>query len=131
MKTPNDLIFYHIYALGFCDSLHKNDFIEHNQNKLKLIEEKIDHIKYLGCNAVYIGPVFESTFHGYDTIDYYNIDRRLGNNLLFKELVNKFHINNVKVIVDTVFNHVGREFSAFKDVLLHRKTRNIAAGFVG
>ena len=77
----------------------------------------INHFTQLGINSIYFGPLFQSTYHGYDTIDYLKIDDRLGTNADFKQLVRKLHDNNISVIVDGVFNHVGREFWAFKDVI--------------
>ena len=74
------------------------------------------HIRSLGCNAIYIGPLFESTSHGYDTRDYKLVDRRLGDNESFKDFVKQCHDSGIRVVVDGVFNHTGREFFAFKDI---------------
>lgn len=107
-------VFYHIYPLGFCGcSEYNNDEQDYSLDK---IYEWIPHFKQLGINALYIGPVFESSKHGYDTKDYYRIDKRLGDNESFKKICNELHNNGIKVILDGVFNHVGREFWAFKDV---------------
>ena len=107
-------IFYHIYPLGFfgCEKLQTNQTV-HRINEL---EQWIGHLRSLHVNALYIGPLFASSSHGYDTIDYYEIDPRLGTNEDFKKLCQKLHENQIKVILDGVFNHVGREFWAFKDV---------------
>ena len=83
----------------------------------KIDDKWINHFTQLGINSIYFGPLFQSTYHGYDTIDYLKIDDRLGTNADFKQLVRKLHDNNISVIVDGVFNHVGREFWAFKDVI--------------
>ena len=77
--------------------------------------------KDLGCTAIYIGPLFESGSHGYDTIDYRRVDRRLGTNEEFREFVANCHARGQKVIVDGVFNHVGRDFFAFKDLQANRE----------
>lgn len=77
-------------------------------------------MKDLGINALYLGPVFESSAHGYDTADYYKIDRRLGTNEDFACIVDQLHQAGIKVILDGVFNHVGRNFWAFQDVINHR-----------
>ena len=66
--------------------------------------------------AIYIGPLFESTTHGYDTKDYKQVDRRLGDNADFAAYVKKAHELGIKVVVDGVFNHTGREFFAFRDI---------------
>ncbi|MBR5976032.1 MAG: cyclomaltodextrinase [Clostridiales bacterium] len=76
----------------------------------------IPHLEKLGVNAVYFSPVFESDTHGYNTRDYGLIDRRLGTNEDFKEVVEKLHEAGIRVVLDGVFNHVGRGFWAFHDV---------------
>ena len=86
------------------------------KNRLKKVIQFIPHLKEMKVNAVYLGPVFESTYHGYDTIDYFKIDKRLGTNEDFKELCDKLHDNDIKIVIDGVFNHVGRDFFAFKDL---------------
>ncbi len=108
--------FYHIYPLGYCGALVPNDFTSEPTGKILSVIDNIPHIKELGCNAVYFGPVFESSYHGYDTADYTKIDRRLGTNEDFKKVCDALHENGIKVILDGVFNHVGREFWAFRDV---------------
>ena len=72
-------------------------------------------------NALYLGPIFASSTHGYDTKDYKKIDRRLGTNEDFKEVCDELHKNNIKIILDGVFNHVGREFWAFKDLIENKE----------
>lgn len=74
------------------------------------------YLKKLGFGAVYLNPVFESDSHGYDTRDYRRIDRRLGTNEEFAGIVRTYHENGLKVVLDGVFNHVGRGFFAFRDV---------------
>ncbi len=113
----NDYFFYHIYPLGFCGAPKINDISAKPVKRLLKITNWIEHIKNLGVNAVYLGPVFESDKHGYDTIDYYNVDRRLGSNETLKEVTASFHKNGIKVILDGVFNHVSRKFPAFEDLL--------------
>lgn len=110
----NESVFYHIYPLGMCGAPEYNN--GEQSYSMDKIKEWIPHLKELGVNALYIGPLFESSKHGYDTKDYYKIDCRLGDNNSFKEICNQLHENGIKVILDGVFNHVGREFWAFKDV---------------
>ena len=76
----------------------------------------IDHIKEIGCTALYIGPLFESVGHGYETTDYRKLDSRLGDNKDLKNFVAASHEKGIKVIFDGVFNHTGRDFFAFKDI---------------
>ena len=111
-----DKQFYHIYPLGFCGAPEYNDFVSAPENRLALIEQWIPHMKEIGVNALYLGPLFESTKHGYDTADYFRIDRRLGGGEYFKRLTDILHQNDIKVILDAVFNHVGRDFPAFRDL---------------
>ena len=111
-------VFYQIYPLGLCGAPFENDgVLEHRITKVKNF---IPHIKKLGCNAIYFSPVFESDTHGYNTRDYTKIDCRLGTNEDFKEIVTECHENGIKVVLDGVFNHVGRGFWAFEDVLKNR-----------
>ncbi len=118
----NNSIFYHIYPMGCFGAPLKNDFSSAPTPRLKQLEKWLPHLKELHINAVYLGPVFESTAHGYDTADYFHVDRRLGDNQTLKEMVQILHENNIRVVLDGVFNHVGRDFFAFKD--LQEKGRN-------
>ena len=112
-----DAVFYHIYPLGLCGAPERNDFTAPPQPRLEQIRAWIPHLRDLGINAVYVGPLFESTSHGYDTADYYHVDRRLGSRATLTALVAELHANGMRVILDAVFNHVGRDFWAFRDVL--------------
>ncbi|MGN0601945.1 MAG: alpha-amylase family glycosyl hydrolase [Oscillospiraceae bacterium] len=112
-------VFYQIYPLGFCGAPFENDGKE--VNRICKVVEWIPHIKKLGCNAVYFSPVFESDTHGYNTRDYRKIDCRLGTNNDFSEVCGALHENGIKVVLDGVFNHVGRGFWAFQDVLKNRE----------
>ncbi len=112
--------FYHIYPLGYCGALEKNDYTSEPVSRILDVIDNIPHIKELGCNAVYFGPVFESAYHGYDTVDYKKIDRRLGTNADFKKVCDALHENGIRVVIDGVFNHVGRDFWAFREVRAKR-----------
>ena len=115
----NHSVFYQIYPLGFCGAPFENDGVE--ASRLKKIEEWIPHIKKLGADAIYFSPVFESDTHGYNTRDYKKIDCRLGTNEEFAALCGALHENGIRVVLDGVFNHVGRGFWAFQDVLEKRE----------
>lgn len=108
--------FYHIYPLGFCGAKEWNDKENDGSEKLLKIIEWIPHMKSMGINALYLGPIFESTEHGYDTVDYFQVDRRLGDNNTLKKLVKELHKNDISLVLDGVFNHVGREHFAFMNV---------------
>ncbi|MDD6333710.1 MAG: alpha-amylase family glycosyl hydrolase [Clostridia bacterium] len=110
----DEAVFYQIFPLGFCDGLRDNDGVM--RRCITDFEQWIPHLKNLGINAVYFSPIFESDYHGYDTRDYRVIDRRIGTNKNFAELVKKLHEAGIKAVIDGVFNHVGRGFFAFKDV---------------
>ena len=107
-------VFYHIYPLGFCGAPEENDGLR--IHRLERVSAWAPHIEKLGANALYLGPLFESDRHGYDTRDYRQVDCRLGDNGDLKKLVQTFHARGIRVILDGVFNHVGRGFWAFQDV---------------
>ena len=112
-------VFYQIYPLGFCGAPHEND--GHTVPRIRKVLEWIPHLQRLHISAVYFSPVFESDRHGYDTRDYRKIDCRLGTNEDFAEVCRALHANGIRVVLDGVFNHVGRGFWAFQDVLAHRE----------
>ncbi len=112
-----DAVFYHIYPLGLCGAPRQNDFSSEPVERLAKMDGWIEHMLYLGVNAVYLGPVFESSTHGYNTVDYYQVDRRLGTNDSLAHLSRRLHERGIRLVLDGVFNHVGRDFFAFKDVL--------------
>lgn len=115
MQWWQERVFYQIYPLGFCGAERQNDFGE-TRHRLKAIEDEIPRLKDLGIGALLLNPLFESVAHGYDTVAFYETDRRLGDNDDLKSLVKKCHDADIKVVLDGVFNHVGREFQPFKDV---------------
>ena len=115
-----ECIFYHIYPLGFCGAPKINDNSA-PVNRISDIEKWIPHIKNLGVNALYLGPVFDSGCHGYDTHDYTRIDPRLGTNEDFAHFCKELSKNGIHLVLDGVFNHVGRGHFAFADVLKNRE----------
>lgn len=117
MSWVNESVFYHVYPLGLCGAPPRNDFHSPHVPRLNQLFDWIDHWTGLGINALYLGPVWESTAHGYDTADYFWVDRRLGDNRLLADLTWKLHERGIRVILDAVFHHVGRDFWAFRDVL--------------
>lgn len=119
VKWYDKAVFYHIYPLGLCGCAHENTGVpEEHFDKLN---EWAVHAGNIGCTAIYIGPLFESVGHGYETTDYKMVDRRLGTNDDFKKFVENCHNNGIKVVVDGVFNHTGRVFFAFKDLKENRE----------
>ena len=110
----NDCVFYQIYPLGLCGAPWTNDGAA--ARRLARLEPWVEHIRRLGCGAVYLNPVFESDAHGYDTRDYRRVDCRLGTNGDLADFVRRCHESGLRVVLDAVFNHVGRGFWAFEDV---------------
>jgi cyclomaltodextrinase len=112
----HDAVFYHLYPLGLCAAPERNDFRSPPARRLEVLFEWVEHVAGLGLNALYLGPVFESTAHGYDTADYFSVDRRLGDANLLKQLTGSLKDRGLRVVFDGVFNHVGRDFWAFRDL---------------
>ena len=123
-----EAVFYHIYTLSLAKAPFANDYTL-QANSLPEIEKWLPHIKDLGCNAVLFSPVLKSRTHGYDVTDYFVIDNRIGTNDDFAKLVKLFHENDVRVVLDSVFNHCGRDFFAFKE--LQNGSKNYADWFSG
>lgn len=120
MSWYNEAIFYHIYPLGLTGAPKTNNYSA-PVSRLNTLLPWIDHIKEIGCTALYIGPLFESVGHGYETTDYKKLDSRLGTNEDLKNFVAVCHEKGIKVIFDGVFNHTGRDFFAFKDIQQNRE----------
>lgn len=120
-------VFYQIYPMGFCGAPFENDGVE--QSRILMVKDWIPHIKNLGCNAIYFSPIFESDTHGYNTRDYRMLDKRLGTNEDFKEVCHSLHENGIRVVLDGVFNHVGRGFGPFQDVVKNREHSSYVSWF--
>ena len=115
MAWYDEAVFYHIYPLGLTGAPAQNPYGE-PVHRLNTLFPWISHIRDLGCNALYIGPLFESVGHGYETTDYRKLDSRLGTNEDLRRFVQCCHEQGIRVILDGVFNHVGRDFFAFRDL---------------
>ncbi|MBU1238413.1 alpha-glucosidase C-terminal domain-containing protein [Myxococcota bacterium] len=111
--------FYHIFPLGFST----------RGEGLARLTAALDPIVEMGFNAIYAGPLWHSHSHGYDTIDYGTVDPRLGNNEDLKRFVTEAHKRGIKVVLDGVFNHVGRGFHAFEDLLENHENSAFAHWF--
>ena len=107
-------IFYQIYPIGFCGAPVHNDGV--CVPRIRKLMDWSEYLQTLGVDSILLNPIFESDNHGYDTRDFKTIDCRLGTNEDFKEVCEDLHKHNVKIVLDGVFNHVGRGFWAFKDV---------------
>ncbi len=126
-----DSVFYHIYPLGLCAAPPRNDFCSPVIPRLEQLYGWVDHMQNLGVNAVWLGPVFESSAHGYDTADYFQVDRRLGTNHTLSGVISALHQRGIRVILDAVLNHVGRDFWAFRDVREHNERSAYSDWFEG
>jgi glycosidase len=85
-------------------------------HRMARLEHWLDHLVSLGLNGLSLGPVFASSTHGYDTVDHLRIDPRLGDGDDFDRFVAAAHERGVRVLLDGVFNHVGREHPAFREL---------------
>lgn len=122
-------VFYHIYPLGLCGAPHRNDFTSLPVDRLQVLHSWLGHIRDLGANAIYLGPLFESSTHGYDTADYGSVDRRLGTKESLASFSSAAHAGGFRLVLDGVFNHVGRDFWAFRDVLANGEQSRYASWF--
>ena len=111
----DDAVFYHMYTFSLAQAPFQNNYAE-TEHKLSQIERWIPHIKEIGCNAVLLSPVLKSRSHGYDVTDYFRVDNRIGTNEELGALVRAFHENGIRVVLDSVFNHCGRDFFAFQEL---------------
>lgn len=130
LKWYENAVFYHMYPLGMTGAPKRNEGTE-AEHRLPELEQWLPHLVRLGCNAIYIGPLFESTTHGYDTKDYKLVDRRLGDNEDFSHFVKEAHRQGIRVVVDGVFNHTGREFFAFRDIQEKREKSAYCSWYKG
>lgn len=117
---------YHFFPLGLLGAPHEQapaaeTVAPDAPENIRAVAQWIPHLQDLGVQAVLLGPIFNSASHGYDTLDLFRIDPRLGSNADFAALTAEFHRAGISIMLDAVFNHVGRGFFAFQDVLQHRE----------
>lgn len=111
------VMWWHVYPLGFVGAPIRPESREgHGARRLPMVEQWFDHILDLGLNGLALGPVFSSMSHGYDTLDYFAVDDRLGDEADLVQLVKAAHERGIRVLLDGVFNHVGRAHPWFADV---------------
>lgn len=123
----NESVFYQFYPLGMTGAPYENDGVL--SHRILQINDWIPHLQKLGINAVYFSPIFESDTHGYNTRDYRTIDRRLGTNEDFALICQHLHDADIRIILDGVFNHAGRGFLPFQDVLKNREQSRYCGWF--
>ena len=110
----DNAVIYQIYPLGLCGAPRDNDGVQ--AHRIRKLLDWVAHIKKTGADTVLLNPLFESDRHGYDTRDYLTVDRRLGTEEDLRDVCDAFHKAGLRVMLDGVFNHVGRGFWAFADV---------------
>ena len=110
----NHLIGWHVYPLGFVGAPTRLESQEVS-HRLAHLEAWLDHAVALGCSGLALGPVFSSASHGYDTLDYFTIDPRLGDDDDFDHLLQAAHARGLSVLLDGVFNHVSRRNRIVQD----------------
>lgn len=113
----DDATIYQIYPLGLCGAPLQNDGSDQTgEHRILRVLDWVEHIKKLGATCVLFNPLFDSDAHGYDTRDYNRVDPRLGTKEDFQAVCKALHEAGIRVMLDGVFNHVGRGFWAFRDV---------------
>jgi cyclomaltodextrinase len=120
------VIWWHVFPLGFTGAERA---VGDAQPRLRRLEPWLDYLLELGCNGLALGPVFTSSTHGYDTIDHFHVDPRLGTDDDLRWLFDTCRSRGIHVMLDGVFHHVGRDFPAFRDVLEHGQASRWARWF--
>jgi cyclomaltodextrinase / maltogenic alpha-amylase / neopullulanase len=116
MQWAPDAVLYHLYPLGALGAPPRNDFSSAPGSRLEALHAWLDDVEDLGATAVQLGPIWESTTHGYDTADYFAVDRRLGDDAALSRWSDALHRRGLRLVLDGVFHHAGRDFWAFRDV---------------
>jgi len=112
----NQAVFYHLFPLGCLGCPARNPFTGAATDRLQHLHEWLDYLQDLGVTAVLLGPVFESSAHGYDVADYFHVDRRLGCDETLAAFSRDLHRRGMRLVLDAVFHHTGRDFWAFQEV---------------
>jgi cyclomaltodextrinase len=119
-------VWWQVYPLGFVGAYPPRDGVDH---RLTRLIEWLDYVVELGASGLALGPVFASETHGYDTVDHQRIDPRLGDDTDFDAVIAAAHDRGLRVLLDGVFNHVGRGHPAFRAVLEHGPSAPTASWF--
>ena len=130
MKQLHDVIWWHVYPLGFLRAEQTAGQLHGEvRHRLGGMGPWLDYAAGLGCTGLALGPIFASETHGYDTVDHFRIDPRLGDESDFDRLVTAARDRGLQVLLDGVFNHVGRSFPRFSDALRDRPHSEAARWF--
>jgi len=111
------VIWWHVYPMGFVGAEKDLATAHPEPHRLSRLHGWLDHLVALGCNGLLLGPVFTSRTHGYDTTDYFSLDPRLGDDGDFDALVAGCRERGVRLLLDGVFNHAGRDFPPVREAL--------------
>ena len=112
-----DAVFYHLYPLGCLDAPPRGADEAGISHRLRGLHDWLDYLQDLGIDALLLGPVLRSSSHGYDVADYFRLDRRLGDAEDLAALSRALHRRGMRLVLDAVLHHTGRDFPAFRDVL--------------
>jgi cyclomaltodextrinase len=129
LTWPDHVIWWQLHPMSFLGAPAANVAPSAVEHRLARLEPWLDYLVGLGCNGLALGPIFASESHGYDTLDHYRIDPRLGDDEDFARLVEQCRARGVRLLLDGVFSHVGRGFPHFRDVLAHGRASRYAAWF--
>lgn len=110
-------LWWHVYPLGFVGAPRAAPEQAEPVPRLRRLEAWLDYAAEMGATGLALGPIFAASTHGYDTIDHLRIDPRLGDDADFDALVAAARVRGLRLLLDGVFNHVGRDFPAFAEVL--------------
>src|SRR3978361_767774 len=124
-----DAVWWHGYPLGCVGAEQAAPADGAVPSRLGRLTNWLDYVVGLGANGLALGPVFASSTHGYDTVDHFRIDPRLGDDADFDALVAAAHDRGLRVLLYGVFNHVGREHPAFRAVVAEGPKAPTAAWF--
>lgn len=119
MSWSEHVIWWHVYPLGFAGAPIREPDGDGPHHRLQRLIPWLDHVQSMGANGLLLGPIFESTSHGYDTVDFFRIDPRLGDDGDFDTLIAAAHERGIKVCLDGVFNHVSVDHPWVRDALTH------------
>jgi cyclomaltodextrinase len=122
-------IWWQVYPLGFLGAEPESASVSAPRPRLRTLAAWIDYLVELGANGLAFGAGVRLRHHGYDTVDHFTIDPRLGTEEDLDALIAACHDRGVRVSLDGVFNHVGRGFPAFVDVLEHGPSSSRAGWF--
>lgn len=117
MDWEQTVIWWHCYPLRFVGA--ETEAIDHVEHRLPHLAGWLDYVLTIGANGVLLAPIFASKTHGYDTLDHFQIDHRLGDEDDFRSFVQAARSRGIRVVLDGVFNHVSRD---------HRIAREAIAG---